>query len=794
MTYHARWSDDRRAAQLLCQHLDGVAKLAEAFATAVRPRDEAFSVSAWLAGLLHDLGKYRPEFQRYLDAGNRDQRSTGTDHAVYGAAAADELALAFAIAGHHAGLHDWSSLNHLLIGSTYQAQDRFPKLLELANSPNELNGKVDLLLHALDDVSRTARLDFDEDEPSDMRRFEVFVRMLFSVLVDADRLDSEKFEQQHRLGRDWSRATKALNAGALFKLLDDAHLAQAAIRPDDKLTRLRNKVFETCQSRGEREPQGFFSLTVPTGGAKTLSSMAFALAHAKRHELRRVIVVIPYLSIIDQNAGIYRKVFGADQVLEHHSAVEVARSPKRNGNDDTAEPPQSLDVERAMENWDVPIVVTTSVQFLETLFAAKTGRARKLHNVARSVVIFDEVQALPTHMLELTLDMQRTLQKHFGVTFLFCSATQPAFRESPNLKQGFRTDELKPVIDDPSELFRELQRVKYDIRPAAERWNWERLAQEMLSRPQALAVMNLRQHAFDAFNAVKSALSSRSRSRETSDVNSHEFSAERAVFHLSSAMCAEHRLDLLGLSKPCRIQNNIKWRLENKLPCWVISTQLIEAGVDVDFPTVFRAMGPLDSIVQAAGRCNREGLLRDANGQPLLGDVIVFHPELPDGSSGLPLGLYSRATNITPGFLKDVNRLATDATLFAKYFTDLFQITETDRGIQKNREKLNFRKVEYEARVIKEPTIAVVVPYGRAIRLIRHISNARKVNRGILRKLQRFLVNLRIGKNTLYQQLDNAGMLTSLHPDLELKVVDARSYDLQRGIVFNERPAEEYVF
>lgn len=791
--FHARWSEDRQTPQPLRRHLVGVAELAECFARDAQPEDVAFSVSARLAGLLHDLGKYRPEFQKYLGDGDRGKRSAETDHAVYGAAAAgewDALAVAYAIAGHHAGLHDSDGLQHMICGSKYQAQDRYPKLLEVADSPNELDGLFRSLLGTAEDSpNELARMKFDDADEVDKRRFEAFVRMLFSILVDADRLDSEKFEQQHRFGRDWTRTTKTLDAAGLLKRVDEERQRRAAKRPDEELTRLRNNVFASCVASGEQQPQGFYSLTVPTGGAKTLSSMAFALAHAQRWELRRVIVVIPYLSIIEQNAGIYRRVLGADQVLEHHSAVEVVAPKRTSASEDTGDLPQVLDVERAMENWDIPIVVTTSVQFLETLFAAATGRARKLHNVARSVVIFDEVQTLPTHLLEPTLDMLRTLQKHFGVSFLFCSATQPAFRKSGNLKQGFRDDELKPVIADPSELFRKLQRVNYHIMPQDERWNWERLAQEMLAKPQALAVVNLRQHAFDAYNAVKDSLTRQGRGNEARD----------AVFHLSSAMCPAHRLDLLGLSKPTRIQNNIKWRLDNKLPCWVVSTQLIEAGVDIDFPVVFRAMGPLDSIVQAAGRCNREGQLRDEHGNLILGDVIVFHPELPDCSTGLPPGLYDKATKITPSYLGDVERLATDASLFADYFNELFQITPTDRArrgekpIQEHRANFNFRTVAERAKVIDEPTIAVIVPYGRAIKLVDRIGTARRVDRGVLRRLQRYMVNLRIGKHTLYQQLEDAGRLTNLLPDLELKVIDADCYDLQRGIVFKERSPEDFI-
>jgi CRISPR-associated endonuclease/helicase Cas3 len=806
-TFYARWTDDRTKPQPLCLHLENVSRRANVLAELVRGSDVAFVVAAKLTGLLHDLGKYRLAFQKYLNVGNRGRRSAETDHAIYGAAAGgvawNALAVAFAIGGHHAGLHDLGLLMKQIDGSRYHAIDRFPELLDTADECDQLAGALAILKPNQDDLSDSlARLDFDEDDESDKRRFDVFVRMLFAILVDADRLDSEKFEQEHRRQRAWERPTRMLDPTALLDRLDAARRAKGAEKKESRpeLNQLRDSVFEACRERGRNSSSGFFSLTVPTGGGKTISSMAFALDHARTHNLRRVIVVVPYLSIIEQNARDYRMIFGADQVLEHHSAVEVL-PPKKPSDADAEEPPQALDIERAMENWDVPIVVTTAVQFIETLFAASPAKARKLHNVAQSVVIFDEVQTLPTHLLEPTLDVLRTLQQHFGVSVLFCSATQPAFLKSGNLRHGFQKGEVREIAPSPAELFQKLRRVQYRIEPAESCWNWDRLADEMLSlkRQQALAVVNLRQHAFDAYLALKARLSSRSRSRETSDLNSHEFSYDDAVFHLSSAMCAAHRLDLLGLSQTPP-KNNIKQRLINKLPCWVISTQLIEAGVDIDFPTVFRAMGPLDSIVQAAGRCNREGQLRDESGQLIPGDVIVFHPEVTSARSGLPPGNYSKATGIAPSYLKDTERLATDPDVFAKYFNELFQITATDRvirgedTIQQSRAKLNFRTVAERAKVISEDTIGVIVPYGRAKKLIAVIRRTKRLDHGVLRRLQRFMVNLRRGPKSLYEQLNDEGRLQSLLPDIaDIPVLDAECYDPQRGVIFKERSPEDFV-
>ncbi|MBI3463523.1 MAG: CRISPR-associated endonuclease Cas3'' [Planctomycetes bacterium] len=778
--FFARWSEDRRKAQLLKCHLKRVSARAEAAARVIRSDDVPFQTSAKLEGLLHDLGKYRVEFQEYLNAGDRGRRSSETAHAVYGAAAAgvdwDALAVAFAIAGHHAGLHDQDKLASQIDGHKFHAMDRFPKLLKQADGTDELAGVLQTLRPRNEDASDSlARLDFEEGNPADVRRFEVFVRMLFSVLVDADRLDSEKFEQEHRRKRSWERPNRTLDAAALLARLDKARRVRTVemreSRPD--LNQLRQEVFEACIERARAPSLGFFSLTVPTGGGKTYSSMAFALEHARTHDLRRVIVVIPYLSIIEQNARDYRTIFGADQVLEHHCAVELASSKPRSSDTDD-EPSQMLDYERAIENWDVPIVVTTSVQFIESLFAAATARARKVHNIARSVVIFDEVQTLPTHLLEPTLDMLRTLHKHFGVSVLFCSATQPAFRKSGNLKQGFREDEITEVAPRVRELFTKLQRVTYRVEPETDRWDWNRVADRMLQQPQALCVVNLRQHAFDIFLALKERRMALHRQTwpQASTLGSEEPSFEHAVFHLSSAMCPAHRLDVLGLSKK-PAANNIKRRLDrdNPQPCWVVSTQLIEAGVDIDFPVVLRAMGPLDSIVQAAGRCNREGRLKDENGHPRLGEMIVFHPV----EAGLPRGIYEKGTSITPSYLADD------------------RVRRGEHTIQELREKLNFRSVGERAKVIPDDTVPVVVPYREAAKLIKRIRAARRVDFRVLRRVQRYMVNLRRGAKTVFEQLHDAGRLQPLVPELDLLVVDTDCYDLQRGIVFRERPPEDFV-
>lgn len=735
-------------------HLTEVANLAEKLAKAVQPSEKSFAELARLTGLLHDIGKYRTEFQEYL----RKERQSGIDtaHAVYGAGKAvfehESSAVAFAVAGHHAGLYDATDLDLLVNGEKYQVRVRL----------------ADILKHAAQKIKsfEFKEVSLDEDSQEVRFRYEILIRMLFSLLVDADRLNSEEWEKRQLFGSQWKRKVVLFEPRGLLQKLREERAKKSATAKNAEIKELRNGIFEACLNKGEKSPQGFFSLTVPTGGGKTLSSMAFALAHAKKHSLRRVIVVIPYLSIIEQNAKEYRDIFGKENVLEHHSAVDVSRSDE--------DPVQAQDIEKAMENWDVPIVVTTSVQFIETLFSASPAQARKLHNIAQSVVIFDEVQTLPTHLLEPLLDVLRELKNRYGVSFVFCSATQPAFKKTTNLKNGFVDDEIIEIAPNPDILYQSLQRVKYTVERFDSQWTWQDLAQKMIKHNQVLCILNLRRQAYELLVAIRSNLEER-----------YSFSdLDESVFHLSSAMCPAHRLDRIEI---------IKKRLKAGKPCWVISTQLIEAGVDIDFPVVFRAMGPLDSIVQSAGRCNREGLLVDGNGTPRLGEVVVFNPQ--DG--GLPPGIYSTATNIAAAYL-DITRLATDPKLFKEYFTELYQVTPTDyqrRGshtIQHERAEFNFRKVDKMAKVIKDNTIAVVVPYGKATDIIARIRKGHSFDREDIRSLQRYMVNLRTGFHSDYDKLKSA--LTPLIPErLEIPVLNKVFYDIKthRGVVVENLPPEE---
>jgi CRISPR-associated endonuclease/helicase Cas3 len=744
---HSGVNADKSDWQPLASHLTAVAALARERAKAARPTDHVLADSAHVAGLLHDLGKYRLEWQAYLsDCGPQ------TPHAIHGAAYAafrlDNLAIAFAVAGHHAGLHDCAGLFGLAQNLSDKSQ--FTEILQqitLAAQSQIDDFPITELAHPFE----------GNDDASQLRR-EFWTRVLFSVLVDADRLETEQFYTGSR------SAGKQLDgyglAGRLLVKLNAARKQRTdkALqgKTDVVLLDLRNRIYDAAVAAGTQD-QGFFELTVPTGGGKTLSGMAFALAHAAKHNLRRVIVVIPYLSIIEQNAREYRTVFGPQTVLEHHSAIGEPAGPSTD-----SEMTSRSSADLATDNWDAPIIVTTSVQFLETLLESSARRCRKLHNVARSVVLFDEAQALPTHLLNPLVSVFRELHATFGCSVVFSTATQPAFRQGSGLTQGLKPGELKPLLhrDLVTEAFSSLQRVNYRLELDAP-WDWDALCDRLVESQQTLCVLNTRRQAREVWETLRARLENK-----------------EAVIHLSSALCAEHRLNVLGRPQESCL-GTIRARLKAGLPCWLISTQAIEAGVDVDFPRVFRALGPLDSVVQAAGRCNREGALKNDAGQSIRGEVIVFQP----ADEGIPPGLYKTATGKARTFLMEntSEQVATDPYLFARYFAELYGIADCDvHAIQTKRAAMQYREVAALAKVIADSGTPVVVPYNDGKKWIRRIERMRTINRPLLRRLQRYTVNVRTYD---LKKLEALGAVRSLlGPDGPL-VLDESAYDQHLGVV-----------
>lgn len=761
---HSGAQNDLSDAQRLKDHLCEVAQRAATLAQMACPGDQVLVATAHAAGMLHDLGKYQPEWQVYLADSAAGRPATSVPHAIHGAAyAAYEFghrALCMAVLGHHAGLADADKADN---DFEVRHSDLAPLVENLASAAK---GECPDFPDAVSDHS------LEPEDKSSCRRYEFWARVLFSMLVDADRLETERF---YTGGRPTGpRLNRDALVDVLLKKLHQAKQEKAEKAKQGKadlgLLHLRNRIYDECVIAGERE-RAFFELTVPTGGGKTLAGMAFALAHARKHGLRRVIVVIPYLSIIEQNAREYRTIFGPETVVEHHSAVGEQEVKGTNN-----EPPRRSAAELATENWDAPVIVTTSVQFLETLLESSPRRCRKLHNVARSVVLFDEAQALPTHILNPLVSVFRELVASFGCSVVFSTATQPAFRHGTGLTEGLQPGELKPLLprDLVNKAFQSLQRVNYRVELGAQ-WDWDTLVGRLTEsdHKQGLCVLNTRRHAREVWEKLHSKVKDKDKD---------------AVIHLSSAMCAEHRIDVLG--RPANpAPGSVRARLLSGLPCWLVSTQAIEAGVDVDFPRVFRALGPLDSIVQAAGRCNREGGLKDAAGQSIRGEVVIFQP----ADEGMPPGLYQTAAGKARTYLGEVTseQLATDPELFARYFLELYGVANCDpHGIQEKRAEMRYREVAGLARVIADGGMPVIVPYKAAMKWVRRIERAGAYNRAVLRRLQRYTVNIRANDLGTLQALGAVRPL--IGPDGPL-VLHESAYDRHLGLVIRGLSPDDFI-
>ncbi len=508
--------------------------------------------------------------------------------------------------------------------------------------------------------------------------------MLFSCLVDADFLDTEKFMEQGKTEHRGRYPRLEDLVSSFFQAMDK--LEQDAAKTPVNVTRA--EIRRACEQKAEM-PKGLFSLTVPTGGGKTLSAMAFALRHARKHAQQRIIYVIPYTSIIEQTGRVLAGIFGRENVVEHHSNL----SPEK----------ETLRSQLATENWDAPIIVTTNVQFFESLYAARPSRCRKLHNIVNSVVILDEAQLLPPELLTPCVDAMNDLVRSYGVTLVLATATQPALR---NL------DRPAEIIPSELKLYERLRRIDFNF-PASlnEPTDWASLAQRLQQYDQVLCIVNTRRDCHNLFQLMPT-----------------------GTIHLSALMCGAHRSAVIRL---------IRLRLRKRQPIRVISTQLVEAGVDIDFPVVYRALAGLDSIAQAAGRCNREGKLNDTG---RLGEVHVFVPPKPS-----PPGLLLKGENTTRDLRSLPNFDPHDPDTFARYF-EKFYPKVNDTGSQfhdllvKNVNPdlcFQFRTAAKEFRLIDQDQQPVIVRYKEK-KIDKWLTQLRFAGpkRQIMRALQRFTVNL----------------------------------------------------
>lgn len=698
MEYYAHIAQDDRK-QTVLEHLVGTANLCTAFAAAFDAEEQG-----QLAGLSHDLGKYSAAFQRRLGGSTEH-----VDHATAGAAECCKLNqgnAAFAVAGHHGGLPDGGGQGDDSDEPTFCGRMKkaaFGKLEPYDVWQNEIR---------LPSASQPVFSGQLEEM--------FFTRMLYSCLVDADFLDTETFMS----GREQERG-----GGDSIEILEDKLQSYVSnwFPPKTDLNRERCAMLKHCMEQGENRSPGLFTLTIPTGGGKTVASLAFALRHARTHGLRRIIYVVPYTSIIEQNAQVFRDILGEKNVLEHHFGVLYDIKDEAR--------PENARLARATENWDMPVVVTTAVQFFESLFANRSSRCRKLHNLAKSVIIFDEAQMMPVPYLRPCVFAIAQLVKRYGVSAVLCTATQPA------LDGVFRQflPEKTAVELCPTEVFNQqiFRRVTFQREG---KLSYQAVAEKINGQKQALCIVNSRKNAQTIYDLLD----------------------KEGAFHLSTLMYPAHRKETL---------EQIRARLKDGLPCRVVSTSLIEAGVDVDFPSVFREEAGLDSILQAAGRCNREGK-RSARDSI----VTIFQGESP------PPTLFEIPVAAWHEVLKHYDQQDSPETI-RYYFQELLDLKGLEALDQKNiltmmeREYMPFRKIAERFHLIDSETKTVYISLGEGAKLVERLRSGER-SRALFRGLGQYGVSI-YPKH--FEALELAGDLEILE-DGSAVLINLKLYDSARGL------------
>ncbi len=735
---HVRQNSDGTWAEphWLGEHLEGVAELASKFAS-------DFGNADWglVAGFWHDLGKFLPDWQVYLkreskyDANAHIEDYQGRpNHSTVGAIHSLERfnkhpfkafnknplgrIIAYLIAGHHAGLPDWSNTAGSITSRTIE--NPLDEPIDQRYYHKEME-----TIKAIPEAARFLEQQLPVSIPTGNReimykpeQLQLWVHMLYSSLVDADFLDTERYMDslQHDVRGNYPSIV------TLKSTFDEYMLLKANSAPENPVKKPRQEILAACRAAAVEIP-GFFDLTVPTGGGKTLSSMAFALEHAKNHHKTRIIMAIPYTSIIEQTAMVYSEIFGDGVVLEHHSNLDPERETRQS--------------RLASENWDAPIVVTTNVQLFESLLVAKSSSNRKLHNLTNSIIILDEAQMLPTDYYRPVLSVLQGLVDFFGATVLFCTATQPALEGiigSGAVKgQTIKGIEgVRHIIKDPDTLARNFVRVQIE-KPINEiPSSWESIADDLKRFDQVLTIVNTR-----------------------NDARTLHALMPPGTIHLSANMCGEERSEIIA---------QVKGRLKAAEPIRVISTQLVEAGVDIDFPIVYRAMAGFDSIAQAAGRCNREGLL---NATGCLGRVVIFYPPKP-----APVGFLRKGEDATKTLFHQYEQIELSQKLYTAYFREFYsRLNGFDapefEGLLASfaREfKFQFRSFAGKVRIIDDTTHeSIIVLYdgekNSSFPLVEEL-RAYGPNQGLSRKLQRFVVNV---PKPLFNALKAVGCFEDIH-------------------------------
>lgn len=644
---HSGKEKDQSDWQTLKNHLEAVASTASIFAN-----EFGASGMAYLAGIHHDIGKYSDAFQNRI-RGNKnpvDHSTAGAKECALKYGSVNGRMLAYMISGHHGGMPDWD--------------DGSDKCLRF-----RLNKEIEEYAHWIDEISVSEEISLKMPDFITTRKDLPFslvnrTRMLYSCLVDADYLDTEKaFGSTFSEYRDRPYDFEVLN----LRLRE--YMKGFEINEDsNSIDHIRKNVLKECIEKAQSS-RGLYSLTVPTGGGKTLSSLAFAINHAIKNKMKRIIYVIPYTSIIEQNANVFVKALGKENVLEHHSSFDFGRSEQN-----VLEPNEDdLRSRLGTENWSFPVIVTTNIQFLESCFSNKPSKTRKLHNIANSVIILDEAQMLPTELLIPTSALLNDLVNHYKSSVVLCTATQPELNKVfPQL------NDVKEISSSPELLKKKLKRV--EVRYRKEEIKDHILSEELKSYPQVLCIVNTRKHASKLYDLL-----------ETSEGN---------IFHLSARMIPVHRTLII---------EKIKMKLFNNEKCIVISTPVIEAGVDIDFPVVYRAIAGMDSIIQAAGRCNREGR-RDK------GEVIVFKPEKIGRPVGYLARLASKAESVMRRF-EDPLSLEALKEYFRSVYTTAGEELDSKKIMDLHKQAVQkglcipFREISRRYKLIENEMVSIVIPF-----------------------------------------------------------------------------------
>ena len=703
MKYVAHLQEERE--QTVKEHLEGTAKLSGEFA-------KKFGKEEWgyCCGYLHDIGKYSVEFQHKIRENGNEQ----IDHSTAGAKVCVEKGglypiMSYCIAGHHAGLPNYGSFQDGGFESTLMGRMK-KTLKDYSAYQDEIEiPKV-----------TTVPIAYGETKNPDFS-LSVFIRMLYSCLVDADFLDTEAFMKKGEIKRDTGESIEIL----LQKL--EKYVSKWLLNKEiNTVNGRRTEILRNCLEAGKRE-KGLFRLTVPTGGGKTVASLAFALRHAVHNNMDRIIYVIPYTSIIEQNAQIFRSILGDENVLESHCNVDYGDSEEWN--------PMKL----AAENWDKPVVVTTNVQFFESLFGNKSSKCRKLHNIANSVVIFDEVQMLPADYLKPCIAMIEELVSSFGVSAVLCTATQPALQ--PFFQSGISAYELCPRMEEQFAFFK--RTTFQNLNKISE----EDLIEKLSGEYQALCIVNTKKKAQALYKALKG----------------------QGVFHLSTSMYPKHRKRVLEEVRRC---------LNNGERCLVLSTSLVEAGVDLDFQSVYRQLAGIDSVIQAAGRCNREG-----KRSPEESNVYVFRFEEQERILGQRKQIEAAKTLVSEG--KDISALET----IEEYFKFLYHLKSSEldkknimaqfKGI-----KCNFPKVAEDFKMIENDTKTVFIPIEEEAQDLLQQLKYQGFTKTSMRKAGQYSVTL---YDDVIEKMEAAGMIELVAENIndfyELK--DKERYTEEFGLDLN---------